>query len=423
MKKSKFSKYRLLVCLPLLLSMVAEAADNITNYTLEQVVVFSRHGLRAPLSTPSSSLGKMTPNLWPQWDTQPSYLTTRGGVLEVYFGHYINEWLVANQLLTAEHCPAAGDIYIYANSLQRTIATGQYFSVGAFPGCNVPVVHKEKMGTMDAVFFPVIRDGSDAFKQRAIASINATADKVNGIDGLNAKLKPAYDDMQKVINYAKSANCQQNQQCDFASQPTEFNIVAGQEPGITGAIRTGTSIADAFILQYYEGSPLNEIAWGGIKNNAQFERLVSIKENYNTVVFAAPVVAKEVAANLIGYIDNTLINHHDKAKFTFLVGHDSNVASMFSALKIKPYVLPNQFETTPIGGKVFFERWKDNTTGQQFVKIEYKYQSTDQIRNLEQLSQTNPPQNVVLEMADCPIDKHGFCPFATFKTAMADSLK
>jgi len=415
--------YRILICLPLLFSMAAQAADDINNYSLEQVVIFSRHGLRAPLSTPSSSLGKMTPNLWPQWDTKPSYLTTRGGVLETYFGHYINSWLVANKLLTGDACPSEDDVYIYANSLQRTIATAQFFSVGAFPGCNTPVVHKEKMGTMDPLFFPVIRDGSDAFKQRAIASINQTADAVNGIAGLNTKLQPAYEDMAKVINYKKSTNCQMDKQCDFINQPTAFTIVAGQEPGVSGPIRTGTSIGDAFILQYYEGAPLSKIAWGGIQDNAQFERLVSIKESYNTVLFGSPVIAKEVSARLLSYIDNTLIHYHDKAKITFLVGHDSNVASMFAALKIKPYVLPNQFETTPIGGKVFFERWKDNATGQQFIKIEYKYQSTDQIRNLEELSPTNAPHNVVLEMADCPVNKQGFCPFDTFKTAMSEILK
>lgn len=416
-------KYSVLVSLPLLFSMAAEAADNINNYTLEQVVVFSRHGLRAPISTPSSSLGKVTPNLWPQWDTPASYLTTRGGVLETYFGHYINEWLVDNNLLKDGQCPTDKEVYIYSNSLQRTIATGQYFSVGAFPGCNVPVEHKEKMGTMDPVFFPVILNTSDEFKQQALASMNETADPVNGMAGLNAKLQPAYEDMAKIINYAKSANCKLDKQCDFLGQPTVFKIEVGQEPGVSGPLRTGTSIGDAFILQYYEGSPLNEIAWGGIKNDEQFERLVSIKENYNTVLFGSPVVAKEVSAKLVSYIDNTLRNNTDKAKFTFLVGHDSNVASMFSALQIKPYVLPNQFETTPIGGKVFFERWKDNTTGEQFIKIEYKYQSTEQMRNLAQLNRTNPPQNVVLEMTGCPTNEQGFCSFDTFKTAMSNIMK
>lgn len=421
MKKMKL-RLKLLLSVPFILSFSAEALDNLNDYTLEQVTIFSRHGLRAPLSSPDSTLGKVTANQWPQWDTTPSYLTTRGGVLESYFGHYLSEWLVDNHLLQDNTCPTEKDVYIYTNSLQRTIATGQYFAVGAFPGCIVPVVHKEKLGTMDPVFFPVINDDSEEFRQAAIASMNQIAGP-DGIEGLNKKLQPAYQYMSEVINYPKSANCTVDKQCDFVAPQTELKIVKGQEPGISGPLRTGTSIADAFILQYYEGSPLQDVAWGNIKTDEQFEQLVAIKEYYNTVLFGSPVVAKQIAANLINYINGTFTNSDSQAKLTFLSGHDSNVASLFSAMKIKPYTLPNQFETTPIGGKVVFQKWRDNKTGEALMKIEYFYQSTDQIRKLEQLNRDNPPQKVVLEMADCPIDSQGFCPFDTFTQAMSDITK
>lgn len=411
-------KFKALLTLPFIFSLSAEALENLNNYTLEQVVVFSRHGLRAPLASPNSTLGKVTPNQWPQWDTTPSYLTTRGGVLEAYFGHYFNEWLIDNKLLQDNICPTDKDVYIYTNSLQRTISTGQYFAVGAFPGCIVPVIHKEKLGTMDPVFFPVIRDGSEQFKKAAIASMNEAAGQ-GGIDGLNQRLKPAYQYMSEIINYTQSANCLTDKQCDFIAPQTILKIEKGQEPGVSGPIRTGTSIADAFILQYYEGSPLQEVAWGKIKTNEQFDQLVAIKEQYNTILFGAPVLAKHVAANLVSYIDQTFTNSNNQAKFTFLVGHDSNVASLFSSLDIKPYQLPNQFETTPIGGKVVFQKWRNNQDDKTFMKIEYFYQSTDQIRQLEQLNRNNPPQRVVLEMADCPINAMGYCSFDTFKSIIS----
>lgn len=415
-------KLKLLFSLPFILSFSAQAVENLDSYTLEQVVVFSRHGLRAPLASPTSTLGKVTPNQWPKWDTPASYLTSRGGVLESYFGHYFSEWLVDNKLFVDNRCPTDKEVYIYTNSLQRTIATGQYFAVGAFPGCLVPVVHKEKLGTMDPVFFPVIRDDSPAFKQAAIASMNDTAGP-NGIDGLNNQLRDAYQDMANVINYSASSNCTTDKQCDFIAPATQFIIEKGKEPGLTGPLRTGTSIADAFILQYYEGSPLQDVAWGHIKTPQQFEQLVAIKEHYNTVLFGSPVVAKHVAANLVSYIDHSFADGDDNIKFTFLTGHDSNVASLFSALQIKPYQLPNQFETTPIGGKVVFEKWRDNRSGEALMKIEYFYQSTDQIRHLTELNRDNPPQKVVLEMQNCPTNAMGFCSFTTFKHVMGDISK
>ena len=414
-------KLKIILGLSFVLSFSAQAIETLDNYTLEQVVVFSRHGLRAPLASPTSTLGKITPNQWPQWDTPASYLTTRGGVLESYFGHYFSEWLVDNKLLTENTCPSENEVYIYTNSLQRTIATGQYFTVGAFPGCIVPIIHKEKLGTMDPVFFPVISDDNPEFKQAAITSINQTA-HAKGIEGLNQKLNNTYQDLSNIINYTQSTNCLTDKQCDFTDLPTKIIIEKGKEPGITGPLRTGTSIADAFILQYYEGAPLQDIAWGKIKNNKQFEQLVAIKEHYNTVLFGSPVIAKQVAANLINYINQTF-SEKNHTKFTFLVGHDSNVASLFSALKIKSYTLPDQFETTPIGGKVVFQKWRDNHSGEALMKIEYFYQSTDQIRNLTQLNRNNPPHKVTLEMENCPTNTMGFCSFSTFKQIIGNINK
>lgn len=414
-------KLKIILGLSFVLSFSAQAIETLDNYTLEQVVVFSRHGLRAPLASPTSTLGKITPNQWPQWDTPASYLTTRGGVLESYFGHYFSEWLVDNKLLTENTCPSENEVYIYTNSLQRTIATGQYFTVGAFPGCIVPIIHKEKLGTMDPVFFPVISDDNPEFKQAAITSINQTA-HAKGIEGLNQKLNNTYQDLSNIINYTQSTNCLADKQCDFTDLPTKIIIEKGKEPGITGPLRTGTSIADAFILQYYEGAPLQDIAWGKIKNNKQFEQLVAIKEHYNTVLFGSPVIAKQVAANLINYINQTF-SEKNHTKFTFLVGHDSNVASLFSALKIKSYTLPDQFETTPIGGKVVFQKWRDNHSGEALMKIEYFYQSTDQIRNLTQLNRNNPPHKVTLAMENCPTNTMGFCSFSTFKQIIGNINK
>lgn len=405
------------VALTAILSFNVTATETENDYTLEQVVVFSRHGLRAPLASPNSTLGKVTPNQWPQWDTPASYLTTRGGALESYFGHYFSQWLVDNKLLNEDRCPNDDDVYIYTNSLQRTIATGQFFAVGAFPGCLVPIIHKEKLGSMDPLFFPVIDDNSSSFKQAAINSINQTAD-TKGIEGLNEKLGKAYQDMSTILNYPNSINCITHKQCDFAHLPTELIIEKGKEPGITGALRTGTSIADAFILQYYEGSPLHDIAWGQIKDKQQFEQLVTIKEHYNSVLFGSPVVAKQVSAKLVDYINHTFSENEAHPKFTLLVGHDSNVASLLSTIKIKHYTLPEQFETTPIGGKIVFQKWRNNHNGEALMKIEYFYQSTDQIRDLVQLNRQNPPHKVILEMENCPINANGFCSFSTFKQVL-----
>lgn len=76
-----------------LLSSAAQAQTTPEGYQLQQVLMMSRHNLRAPLANNGSVLEQSTPNQWPEWDVPGGQLTTKGGVLEIYMGHYMREWL------------------------------------------------------------------------------------------------------------------------------------------------------------------------------------------------------------------------------------------------------------------------------------------------------------------------------------------
>ncbi len=120
-----------------LLSSAAQAQTTPEGYQLQQVLMMSRHNLRAPLANNGSVLEQSTPNQWPEWDVPGGQLTTKGGVLEIYMGHYMREWLAELGMVTSGECPTPDTVYTYANSLQRTVATAQFFITGAFPGCDI----------------------------------------------------------------------------------------------------------------------------------------------------------------------------------------------------------------------------------------------------------------------------------------------
>lgn len=421
MKKTQFNVLTIGILAALSSSVYANSdPQQLDGYKLEQVVMVSRHGLRAPLATGGSTLEKSSALTFPAWETKGSWLTPKGGVLEAYFGKYMNSWLVENNMFAKDTCPKSEDVIVYANSKQRTIATAEFFAAGAFPGCNIPVENREALDTMDYTFSPVIRDGSEEFEKKALAAMQKKA-SAQGLDGLNAELKPAYDLLSKIVDFKHSEMCKKEGQCNIASIPTSLRIVNNKEPGVSGPIRLGTIISDAFILQYYDGYPENDVAWGKIKNDQEWLTLAKIKDKYGELLFGAPYVAKHVAKPLVDYIDKTMTTGSEN-KLAVLVGHDSNVVSILSALDVKPYVLPNTFENTPIGGKVVLERWK-SPENQDLVKLEYVYQSADQIRNLIPLTLDNPAQRVVLEMNGCPVDSNGFCSFDTFKTKLASIRK
>ena len=385
-------------------------------YTLEQVLIMSRHNLRAPLANNGSVLEQSTPRAWPQWDVPGGQLTTKGGVLEGYMGHYMREWLAQQGMVTTGECPPADSVYAYANSLQRTVATAQYFITGAFPGCDVPVHHQPEMGTMDPTFNPVVTDNSAAFSRAAVSAMAAGRAKLH--------LGDSYRLLEELVDYRASPACKEKKICSLSEAKDSFSADYQKEPGVSGPLKVGNSLVDAFTLQYYEGFAPDQVAWGGIKTDRQWRVLSRLKNGYQDSLFTSPEVARNVAAPLVKYIDNALVTEQAKApKITLLVGHDSNIASLLMALDFKPYRLHDQYERTPIGGKIVFERWRDGGGNRDLMKIEYVYQSTKQLRDAAPLTLDAPPQRVTLELKGCPTDSNGFCPIDKFNAVMNTAAK
>ncbi len=61
-----------------LLASNAQAQTVPEGYQLQQVLMMSRHNLRAPLANNGSVLEQSTPNKWPEWDVPGGQLTTKG---------------------------------------------------------------------------------------------------------------------------------------------------------------------------------------------------------------------------------------------------------------------------------------------------------------------------------------------------------
>lgn len=393
----------------------ASAEDAPGGYQLQQVLLMSRHNLRAPLANNGSVLEQSTAQSWPEWDVPGGQLTTKGGVLEVYMGHYLREWLAQQGLVKSGECPTPQSVYVYANSLQRTVATAQFFITGAFPGCDIPVHHQQEMGTMDPTFNPVIANHSQEFQQTAVKAMETQRARY--------QLDDSYRLLEQVTAFSHSPVCKEKQQCDLTAVQDKFSAKVTEEPGVSGPLKVGNSLVDAFTLQYYEGFPLDQVAWGKIKSDRKWRLLSQLKNGYQDTLFTSPEVARNVAAPLVSYIKTALGNQAEGAKLTVLVGHDSNIASLLTALDFKPYQLVKQNERTPIGGKIMFQRWNDSKNNRELMKVEYVYQSSDQLRNGEALSLLQPAQRVTLQLNGCPADGNGFCPWDKFIEVLNNAVK
>lgn len=408
------------LCPSFVWSQVRRSSEFKEKYTLKEVVVLSRHNIRSPLSSNGSALGKLTPHQWTDWSAASSELTLRGGVLEIMMGQFFRKWLVDEGLFKENEVPGSDDVNFYANSMQRTIATAQYFSSGFMPIANLHINHRYAPSKMDPVFFPRLTKDDEQFCKEAMKQISAMGGE-KGIRGINENLEESYRIIADVLDLKDSQAYKSGEVRAFDDYDTKIILKKGEEPAMQGSLKLANSASDAFILQYYEEPDAKRAAFGHELSQTDWEKIAKIKDVYGDVLFTAPVIAYNVAHSLLVYMNDELAS--DCRKFTFLCGHDSNIASVNAALGVEDYELPSSIEKkTPIGCKLVFEKWVD-ASNHEYIAINLVYQSTNQLRELDMLDLKNPPMVYPLRLKGMVMNQDGLYSFedvhARFEEAIA----
>ncbi len=369
-------------------AQIERSTDFHSRYTLKEAVVLSRHNIRSPLSGPESALGRITPHEWFHWSSGKSELSLRGGVLETEMGQFFRKWLVSEGLMNENHLPAEGTMRFYANSMQRTIATAQYFSSGMLPVANVKIEHHYDLNTMDPVFTPQLTVVSEDYCARARQQI-ADIFGNGSLKGVGVKMADNYALLEDVLDVEQSTAWQAGEFTGFKTNDTEIILELNKEPGMGGSLKTACSASDALVLQYYEEPDEQKAAFNHDLTRGDWEKISAVKDYYGDILFTAPLVAVNVAHPLLQTILNEL--RTEGRQFTFLCGHDSNLGSVLAALGLTEYKLPEAIESkTPIGSKLVFEKWL-GADGKEYVAMNLVYQSVDQLRQKPLLMLENRP--------------------------------
>ena len=383
-------------------------------YSLEQTVVLSRHNIRAPLSAEGSALDTITPHDWFDWSAEASQLSVRGGNLENEMGQYFRKWLEAEGLFVPNYQPTTEAVRIYANSKQRTIATARFFAAGLLPVSNMEVEYHSDFDTMDPVFNPVLTYMSDDYETDAESEIH------DSFDSVIADLDDNYALLGEVIDVEESDDYKNGAFTGFVTDDSEFALEEGKEPSVNGSLKQACQISDALVLQYYEEPDDTKASFGHDISRADWESISEIKDVYGDVLFTAPLVAVNVAHPLLEEIDNEL--NTDGRKFTFLCGHDSNLASVLAALEAEEYSLPGTIEKkTPIGAKLVICRWKSND-GEEMMSLDLVYQKTEQLRQMSLLSDDDPPAIYSLKLQGLEADENGLYKAADVMQRLSDAI-
>lgn len=393
------------------------AADLGDRYPLEKVLVLSRHNIRAPLSEPDSVLSVITPHAWFAWTAGTGELSLRGGELETVMGQYFRKWLEQEQLIPPNYEPAAGEVRFYANSFQRTIATAQYFSSGMLPIANVHIEHHLALNESDPVFIfqEKLPDSDEGFQQRVAAELDA----MGGNRGIGESIADDVALVEQVLDFKDSELARESGLESFPMD--DVSVEVGESYYMAGSFRPAKTAADALVLQYYEepdplkasfGHPLTQEEWtaiGRLKNSG-IHTLIHLPTV--STIYAYPML--EVMQEELGL---------EERKFTFLCGHDTNIATVLSALGVEDYDLPQTIEPeTPIGVKLVIEK-RRGADGQEYAALHLVYQSTEQIRNREMLSLENPPVVFPLHLKGLQMNEDGLYLFADLEKRFSDVME
>jgi len=347
---------------------------------LDKVVLVMRHGIRPATDTAALDAGSGKP--WPRFAVADGQLTEHGRAATVLLGQWQRGYLKEQGLLAADGCPGAGQVYLLASPAARTRATGKALLDGMFPGCQVPVHHGR--ASQDRLFH-ASENGLGALdrQQAEQAMLGAMG---GSPQAAHDRYSAALLRMQQVVGVP--ASCAKGKPCAPSEQAWGLKE-KGSTVKLSGPLSLGAAMAETIRMEYAEGMPLAQVAFGHASNAAQVAGLMELRSGKYALTQHLPYIARRGASQLLHQVllalaqaDRSLAGGPPPASWLAYVGHDSNIAQLRTLLgfdwKIAEYP---QNDAAP-GGTLLFERWLDPRDGQRYVSLAYVAQSLDQLRGL-----------------------------------------
>lgn len=384
------------LCLPLTAGAVDLPAQP-AGLSLEKVVMFTRHGIRPPTKEPAAGLADQA---WPTWSVPYGNLTERGAQGVVLLGRFDRQFFAARGLFPAEGCPADAQYKVEASAKERAIRTAKSMAEGFAPTCNVAVTHPTG-DDEDSVFHPLTFPANrlDPAKAMAASSVKLPP---GGLKQDMAAFEMEFALLQKALGRQSDEWCTKKKLpagCRITDLHTALEADEEEgRPDVGGAFGQGSTISQTFLLEYLEGKPMEQVAWGRA-SRSDIERMLNFhpqKFKYeNRPSYIADRAAAPIMRRLISYLQD------DQVKLALMAGHDTNIADLAGMLDLHWRIESYPADDTPPGGAIGIEMLRDQK-GQRFIRAFYRAQTMDQLRNLEPLDlKANPAVVTYMALPVC----------------------
>lgn len=362
--------------------------------TLKLEIVLMRHGVRSPTSAPEA-LGKYSREAWPAWPVEPGVLTEHGVQGMQSLGQHYRERFRTIGLWNGD-CATASQVVVIADSTPRNRDSAAALNKGLGADCGLGF-YARPSGENNRLFHYQPKDSDDAddaqVDGKPPAALSLLQDILLGCSGDDCR-KAALADGKKLL----------------------LDDPAG---GLSRAMKTAGSLSENLMLEYAQGMPLANVAWGK-GDAATIGRLIEL-HNLQFAQSKKPLpLAQKSASNLLAHIVATLdaasgkpgeveALSDDRARVVFLIGHDTNLAQIGGLLGTQWHSAA-QPDDYPPGGALVFDLWEKQ--GRYTVQVHALLPTLEALHNAD-VGHAHDVVDVPVALGDCHATTP--CPIDTFR--------
>ena len=380
----------------------AIAGDDFSDYTLDKVVVLMRHGVRPQNDT--AKFDQATGKKWPQWLVPDGNLSGHGYAGIVDQSRYMFENWKSEGLALSAPCPTTREVFIRASPIERTVATAQALTDGMFPGCGITPSHlplQKKDPLFQAVEMGLAQPDPKKVEDEVMEAMGGSPEK--------AAQKYADD-----VEWLRQSVCGTGvTDCQFLDEKWGLKKTKSGKYKLTGPVSAASAISETIRLQYSEGLPLQEVAFGHVKNAGDVLKLMSLHAAKYDLLDNTMEIARTGGNILMHEITDSLTAGsvaENKESFPELgfplvifVGHDTNISQIKTILDFHWKLASYPPDDIPPGGMLIFKRYKNNKTGRLAVQLSFAARTLDEWRFLTPLSEKNPIAREIYTNPECSL--------------------
>jgi 4-phytase/acid phosphatase len=400
----------------------ASAGGSGSGDQLRFVLYLSRHGVRSPTGS-AAQYNAYSAAPWPEWSVPPGYLTEHGYHLMQDFGAFDRALLSREGLLSASGCEDAQKVTFYADTDQRTRETAKALAAGMFPGC-APLLQGLPEGKSDPLFHPLEahlpeshspeahppdpRAGS-ADSTLSLAALNGTigGDPNSPTQAYHAQLAQLDEILGKCGTPSSNGPPRQSL-LDIPAKLTPGS--EGRLADLRGPLSVASTLTENLLLEYTDGMDAADVGWGCV-NGANLRSLIDLHTAESEIAQRPLPFARAQAAPLADQVRLALTQaatdepapgaiSRVNDRVLFLVGHDTNIATLAGLLNLH-WIADGRRDDTPPGGALVFELWQSREGHRQSVRVYYTTQTLEQMRTEAALTAQNPPARVPVFVPGC----------------------